>query len=634
MNADDRVRDAYRDLADRAHRATRSAEAGSHLAVPPPAAPQGLRWLPAGAALAAVVLVAAGTLGFILTRADDQLLETATSTSDPATADDSTQSDDDVGTGDADPEDGSESAATDDDPDPADGIGGEATGERQRLRVATELIEADSADPFLNVRLTPGADGELLAKLPATYTGIEATGAVETTADGGTWIEVVLRDPVPVTTVEGDQRRPPPGWVNRAFVETMSDGLAVGTDEVPACGSGLDRIDPGPDRLDDGYLYALESGIVADGCLRVILTFGSGSAPFVWDELPSSTGPAAELPQVITTMSGGFGVSIDLGVTDGAWPGATQTNDGAYAVRLDDGSLDLVTPLPVDGVTTTALTERGIVVVDLSLGDGERPPAGAGVALTRPVLAGSGTVDIVGVARPFEANLGVTVEDSAGRAVDAVFSGGDHLGTLRGTEYGVGTTDWTEAWGAFALRIEGLAAGDYVVVLNADGGADDPDTLRLPITLDSGGEPPSIPSDAELAAAQALLDLARGGDVDRVPLADEVHLGLGAQSPFTTASRPELADRATWTAPDELFNGFTGPFNALDRLGTTGLRFTSGQAPHCAGPPLTWPGEYGAYRQVNIEPVGIDSCIQWFAVHLFLDDDDRIAAVVLDLWAP
>ena len=37
---------------------------------------------------------------------------------------------------------------------------------------------------------------------------------------------------------------------------------------------------------------------------------------------------------------------------------------------------------------------------------------------------------------------------------------------------------------------------------------------------------------------------------------------------------------------------------------------------------------------MNVEPTGIDSCIQWFGVHLFLDDDDRIAAVSLDLFGP
>ncbi|MCP5030635.1 MAG: hypothetical protein GY939_02455, partial [Actinomycetia bacterium] len=47
-----------------------------------------------------------------------------------------------------------------------------------------------------------------------------------------------------------------------------------------------------------------------------------------------------------------------------------------------------------------------------------------------------------------------------------------------------------------------------------------------------------------------------------------------------------------------------------------------------------WPAEYDGLRQINIEPIGIDSCISWFGVSVFLDSSDQIAGVVLDLFGP
>lgn len=132
----------------------------------------------------------------------------------------------------------------------------------------------------------------------------------------------------------------------------------------------------------------------------------------------------------------------------------------------------------------------------------------------------------------------------------------------------------------------------------------------------------------------ALNQFAKGGDATDVPLADEVILLLG---PDIKASTPadELVDPGAWTIDEaDGFGGFDGPFSALSALDTNSLRFTAGPVPHCAGPPRDWPSELDGLRQVNIEPVGIDSCIAWFGVHLFLDGDDRIAAVAYDLFGP
>ena len=54
----------------------------------------------------------------------------------------------------------------------------------------------------------------------------------------------------------------------------------------------------------------------------------------------------------------------------------------------------------------------------------------------------------------------------------------------------------------------------------------------------------------------------------------------------------------------------------------------------CASPPLDRPAEFADDRQINIEPINIDSCLQRYAISLFVDENEQIAAVYLDLWEP
>ncbi len=84
----------------------------------------------------------------------------------------------------------------------------------------------------------------------------------------------------------------------------------------------------------------------------------------------------------------------------------------------------------------------------------------------------------------------------------------------------------------------------------------------------------------------------------------------------------------------EVFNAWSGPFDLLEPLRTRPhVRVTEGSIAHCAAPPIDWwPGE--SPEQVNLEPVGIDSCLEWYAVSLRVDGSGRISEVVLDLWEP
>lgn len=129
---------------------------------------------------------------------------------------------------------------------------------------------------------------------------------------------------------------------------------------------------------------------------------------------------------------------------------------------------------------------------------------------------------------------------------------------------------------------------------------------------------------------------------------DEVRIGLGQDLRPTRAT--DLDDPRTWTFDLDGYRGYAGPANLLDTLreqllvassnlwreNTPDLVVTVGDYARCAGPPGPVPPGLGGYRHVAIQPHSdmYDSCLQWFALDLYLDDTGRIAAVSLDLWEP
>ena len=505
-----------------------------------------------------------------------------------------------------------------------------------RYRVDTEAVAADTADPFLNVRAGAGVGEALVAKLPPTYRGLRATGAVSPADDGGTWIEVELLDPVAVDPVAPLDGANPTGWVNSAFVLPLVDGIAFGTDVEPACGPGEANNNISTASF-PAHVYALESAMLSERCLRVVVTFGEGRAPVDWIDVGGGAGPTDRLPDALVESmvrsSGSQGTSIDLGDVSSAWPRATDTDDDVYIVRHADGSLDLEIPVATDRVEVTGEPAFGVVVIDIVLADDASPPLADDLVVVTPdPLVGAGSIEVSGLARPFEATLGVSIVDGDGEPVEAVYSGSSFLGTSRRTEYGVMTTDWIDAWGRFAVRAEDLAPGDYVMVLD-DGAGEPAMALEIPFTITAAGPTPTLADDAGAAAAQALSDFARGGPFESMPLAAEVDLGLGLVE-LRTITDTDLADRSAWVTETDEFDGLVGPFSALDLVAQGPSRITAGPIDNCAGPPLEWPAELDGLRQVNIEPIGVDSCLQWYGVHLFLDDEDRIAAVLVSVWGP
>ena len=592
-------------------------------------------------ALAFVVLAAVAGFSAWQLLPDGDTADSVNVTADGDLADDNdtngnddTDGDDNVTTDDGTGQDTTDS--TDTTVDGSDGASGPVEA-GDRFRVDTSKVAADTSDPFLNIRMAPGAGSKLVAKLPPTYRGMVATDTAATiTDDGATWRFVQLVDPVNVNLGEPLHGGFPAGWVNTNFILPLGENIAVDTAEVPACTSPADETDAFGRLGGTGYVYGLESARIgpAGDCLRVVVTIGQGSAPFLWDDVPTGTGPAAALPDAFVAESGGGGVVLNLGDVDSAWIGAQDTDDGVYVVRGDDGNVDLVSPVPVGRIHLTPLPADGIIVLDMETA-GDPPQAERFVALTDEPRVSAGSVTVVGVARPFEANLGVSIVDADGSPTAALYSGSASLGTRRSTEYGVQTNDWTEAWGRFAVTASGLAPGSYTMLLDGEGGVDNPTLTAVPFTItEAPTDDTDEPTEDEQAAAQALVRFAQGsGTWDDLNLADRVTLSLGVTH-TKAVTGIGLQDRDNWAIDFEPFAGRTGPFNLLDVLGDGQVRFSAGTIPHCASPALDWPDEWAGYTQVNIEPVDATSCLEWYAVSLFRNDDGDVEAIALDLFEP
>lgn len=97
----------------------------------------------------------------------------------------------------------------------------------------------------------------------------------------------------------------------------------------------------------------------------------------------------------------------------------------------------------------------------------------------------------------------------------------------------------------------------------------------------------------------------------------------------------DLADPANWAFELEGFRGRTGTFSALEALARVGeTEIVVGTHNHCASPPTAIPAELLTARRISIQPTGIDSCIDWWTVGLYLNKGDQVVGLVFDTWEP
>jgi hypothetical protein len=119
-----------------------------------------------------------------------------------------------------------------------------------------------------------------------------------------------------------------------------------------------------------------------------------------------------------------------------------------------------------------------------------------------------------------------------------------------------------------------------------------------------------------------------------VPFAERVRLGLGKQLLERRPAR-ELRAPGAWRLHVRSFRAYVGPFSALELVADEPrLAFAVGPYMRCASPPATAPGRLRSLRRLSIQPRRVESCLQWFAVDVFVTRAGEIEAVTLDLWEP
>ncbi len=123
---------------------------------------------------------------------------------------------------------------------------------------------------------------------------------------------------------------------------------------------------------------------------------------------------------------------------------------------------------------------------------------------------------------------------------------------------------------------------------------------------------------------------------DLAPHPGGVLLVLGDSGVQRKLRPAALADPANWQLHEpEGYAGFVGPFSALEVLESEQhLVVTIGDHPHCANPNRPGPAQLQQHRRIGIQPAVNESCIDWFAVDLYVDDEGHLRGVVLELFGP
>jgi hypothetical protein len=584
MSSDDRLRQAFEDLEQR----TRRVDPRTSLQRLPSSPPRPA-WLPALAGAAAVVAVigAVAVSGFLSGPAEEDTTGTTAATTETTPAVPSTSTTEFVTT---------TIAPVEGDP-----------------HLPTHRVSGVAADDVLNVRRDPGTDGELYVELAPDYAGIRLLSNVATVADGAEWWEIELLDPVRLIGLEEPlDGAPITGWVNSAFLTSYDpaheDDVAPCTGEI---GTPPGSTGPSPD-----HVYALRQFQLGP-CVRTVVTFGQNFDDGRWpyDALTTDVRPAGSPAVRLERINGTTAVVLE-GVPY-AWATHSGTFESSVALvgRWIDGSLAIFVTVP--GFTSVQVTDDGRMVIDVTP-SAPSGPAGLGFHLLGAPVVTPGAIEVWGLARPFEATVGTSL-----------FRDGAPLEGV-GPPY-VMATDYTDAWGLFRYRAAGLEAGDHVLAVSRQGGPEDVSSLDIPFSVPAHS-PDAAVTEADLQLTDQLRSLARGeAGLPPVPFADTVTISLGVDH---VAALLDPTTPGAWIIDVDEWNGYAGPFDVLGPLrAEAGMTVTLvGPQPHCAAPPLDAP--WTSARRLSIQPTGVTSCLEWYAVDVFVDSSGAVTHVMLDLWEP
>lgn len=199
-----------------------------------------------------------------------------------------------------------------------------------------------------------------------------------------------------------------------------------------------------------------------------------------------------------------------------------------------------------------------------------------------------------------------------------------------------------------ARRIARLVAVLAVLVVGCTGDSDDDDgrmatvaeLRRTTATALTSTSTTSLGSRADEERVEAFRRFARepsGETAREVRFADSVQLGLGPRV-SRELTRTSLSDDSEWVLENpDYFRASSGPLAILDvAKSAANVLVLIGAHPHCASAPEAAPPEVHRLRRVSFQPIlgPGSSCLEWWTVDLFLDDQGDVAAVTLDFWEP
>ena len=121
----------------------------------------------------------------------------------------------------------------------------------------------------------------------------------------------------------------------------------------------------------------------------------------------------------------------------------------------------------------------------------------------------------------------------------------------------------------------------------------------------------------------------------KLPLSRSVGLGLGRRL-VLERSATELRDPRAWKIHVSSFRAYGGPFSALRLMAEERgpLQVSVGPHAHCASPPVPPPRRVATLRRVSVQPLRMESCLQWWTVDVYVDGVGKVHAVTLDAWEP
>ena len=241
--------------------------------------------------------------------------------------------------------------------------------------------------------------------------------------------------------------------------------------------------------------------------------------------------------------------------------------------------------------------------------------------------------------RPPVGDLAVTVTDSAvaltGSADETVAQAAANAAEAMAEGRNVVFTDMVAINGPPTDAVD-----RFVEAIDAFGDADD-DTIGEVLLVDDQVVVRTYNrSDATAIERQlgfAFADFANGGEgaFNDLPFADEVTLVFGSKA-YARRDSAVLFQRLAWEISAADFADYSGPFNLIDFVPSPSQVVVGPHARCASAIPIPAPPELADYRRVGILPDegSVDSCVNWSAIDLFVDDDGLIRGVGLDLVGP